>query len=364
MPEKKDNAARLGELRKRIDALDDQLIGLISERGEIAREIGLVKADDGTPVYSPDREKAVLKRIAAANRGPFPDSVFRAVYRELMSGSLSLEKPLRIAFLGPRGSYSHLAATGKFGASVEYEPVSDIRAAFSEVERGHADFALVPVENSIGGSVIDTLDAFVNSSVQVCAELNRRIHHNVLSRCPLEEVERLYSKPEVFSQCQRWLMETGMAKRTIPVASTSKAAEMAAGEDGSAAIGSTLASELYDLPILFANIEDDPSNTTRFFVLGTSAAARTGDDKTAVMFATNHRSGALVDVLDVFRTERVNLTMITSRPSQTRNWEYLFFVDAEGHVDDSSMQRALDGSRDFCLHLSVLGSFPRAREVD
>ncbi len=156
MAEKKDNAARLGELRKRIDALDDQLIGLISERGEIAREIGLVKADDGTPVYSPDREKAVLKRIADANRGPFPDSVFRAVYRELMSGSLSLEKPLRIAFLGPRGSYSHLAATGKFGASVEYEPVSDIRAAFSEVERGHADFALVPVENSIGGSVIDT----------------------------------------------------------------------------------------------------------------------------------------------------------------------------------------------------------------
>ncbi|MCH7872832.1 MAG: prephenate dehydratase [Planctomycetes bacterium] len=275
-----------------------------------------------------------------------------------------IENPPRIAFLGPLGSYSHLAATGKFGASVEYEPVSDIRAAFSEVERGHADFALVPVENSIGGGVIETLDAFINSPVKICAEIRRRIHHNVLARCPLERIKRLYSKPEVFSQCQRWLTETGMATRTVPVASSSKAAEMAAAEEHGAAIGSTLASELYDLPVLLANIEDDPSNTTRFFVLGMASARRSGDDMTAVMFATSHRSGALVDVLDVFRTERVNLTMITSRPSRTQNWEYLFFIDAEGHVDDAAMCRAIDGARDLCLHFSVLGSFPRARDVD
>lgn len=353
----------LHELRRRIDAIDDQLIALISERGRLAAEVGKLKVTSGSPVYAPDREKEVLRRLAAANPGPFPEHVIRAVYREIMSGSLALEKPLRIAFLGPAGSFSHLAATGKFGASVEYEPVATIGAAFSEVERGHADFAVVPAENSSGGSVVDTLDAFLNTTVRVCAEINRIIHHNVLSRFPLDRVQRVYSKPEVFAQCQRWLLETGMFDKTVPTASSSKAAELAASEDGAAAIGSTLAADLYDLPILFAKIEDNPYNVTRFFIVGRESAPRTGDDKTAVMFATPHRAGALVDVLDAFRGAGINLTMITSRPSKKRNWEYYFFVDAEGHMSDAAMQQALESAREHCLHIAVLGSFPRAQEV-
>ena len=356
-------STQLGELRRRIDELDDQIIELLCERGAAAAEIGKLKSAEGTPIYAPDRESEIMQRLRQRNRGPFPDRVLEAVYRELMSGSFLLERPLRIAYLGPRGSFSNLAASGKFGASVEYEPVADIPAIFAEVERGHVDFGVVPVENSLGGGIIDTLDAFGNSHVKICAEILRRVHHNLLARQPVDQLERIYSKPEVFDQCKRWLLETGLLAKTIPVASTSRAAELAAEEDGAAAIGSTLAAELYGLPVQLEQIEDDPSNVTRFFVLGREAARRTGDDKTAVMFATGHHAGALVDVLEVFRAEQINLTMITSRPSRARNWEYYFFVDAEGHATDPVLVRAIGAARDFCSHLAVLGSFPRATEV-
>ncbi|MBU0641566.1 MAG: chorismate mutase [Planctomycetes bacterium] len=340
-----EDAPELAELRRRIDALDAQLVKLISERGRLAVEIGRHKCATGTPSYAPDRETLVLGRLRELNRGPFPDAVLQTIYRELMSGSLALERPPRIAFLGPRGSFSHLAAAERFGAAVEYEAVADIRGAFAEVEREHVDYAVVPVENTLGGGVIDTLDAFVNCRVRICAEINRVIHHNVLSRTPLEQVERLYSKPEVFDQCRQWLAETGLLSRAIPVASTSKAAE------------------LFGLPILFRNIEDDPNNVTRFFVLGREPARPTGNDKTALMFAAADRAGALVEILDVFRVAQVNLTMITSRPSRHRNWDYYFFVDATGHADEPPLSDAVRRARQLCLHLSVLGSFPRAPEV-
>lgn len=355
--------ADLVDVRRGIDSIDEQLIELISERGRLAQQIGRLKAADGTPIYAPDRESNILQRVCERNSGPLPDSVMLAVYREIMSGSFALERALRIAFLGPLGSYSHLAATGKFGAAVEYEPVGDIAAAFAEVEREHADFAVVPVENSLGGGIRETLDAFVNTPVKVCAEINRRIHHNLLSRHALGEVERVYSKPEVFDQCRQWLMETGMLARTVPAASTAKAAELAAHEDGAAAIGSTLAAELYDLPIQVSNIEDNPNNVTRFFVVGSEPARKTGDDKTSILFTTAHKAGALVDVLNVFRSEGVNLTMITSQPSRGNAWEYYFFVDAEGHVDDGTMQAALASAKKHCMHLTVLGSYPRPTVV-
>lgn len=353
----------ISDLRQRIDALDDKLVELINERGRLAAEIGRHKAQCGTPVYSSDREQEVYRRLAAANRGPFPDAVLHAVYRELMSGSLALEKPLRIAYLGPRGSFSHLAASHKFGGAVEYEGVADIAASFAEVGRGHADFAVAPVENSIGGGVVDTLDAFLHSGVQICAEILQQIHHNLLSRVPLEQIERVYSKPEVLAQCRNWLSETGLLARVMPVASSSKAAEMAASEPGAAAIGSTLAADIYALPVLFSRIEDDPNNITRFFVVGRHAARRSGDDKTSIMFATPHRVGALVDVLELFRREGVNLTMITSRPSRKRTWEYYFFIDAEGHADDAGVARSVAAASEYCLQFTVLGSYPRATEV-
>lgn len=354
----------LGELRARIDALDEQLIALISERGHLAAEIGRIKALAGTPVYAADREAVILQRLRARNPGPFPDSVLQAVYRELMSGSFLLERPPRIAYLGPPGSFSHQAAGGKFGASVHYEPVADIAAVFAEVDRGHADFGVVPVENSLGGGVVDTLDAFADyHQVRVCAEVLRRIHHHLMAQRPLHELKHIYSKPEVFEQCKLWLLETGLLGSTIPVASTSKAAELARDDPQAGAIGSALAAEIYGLPIQVERVEDSPNNVTRFLVLGREPARPTGDDKTALMFCTTHEAGALVGVLDVFRREGVNLSMIMSRPSRQGNWQYRFFIDCDGHATDGPIARALEGARPFCADLTVLGSFPRALEA-
>ncbi len=353
----------LDELRRQIDVLDEKIVELLNQRAEIVVQIGRIKNAEGAPIYAPDREKAVLAKVRKANRGPLPAGTIEAIYRELMSGSFALEKPLRIAFLGPEGSYSHLAALGKFGSSVEYEAVVDIRGVFEEITRGHADFGIVPIENSTGGGIIDTLDALMDTDVKVCAEINRFIHHNVLATCPLERVERVYSKPEVFAQCQRWLSETGFVGKTIAVASTSKAAEMAKSESGSAAIGSSLAAELYDLKIICENIEDNPRNVTRFFVIGKESSKPTGDDKTSVLFITADKPGALVDVLEAFRSEDVNLSFIQSRPSKKRNWEYYFFADAKGHAEDENMRRALAKAANHCLRLNVLGSFPQATEA-
>lgn len=358
-----DSAAHLAALRGRIDQLDEQLVALISERGRLAAEIGRLKTARGTPLYTPDRESEILTRLRARNPGPFPDRVLTAIYRELMSGSFLLERPLRIALLGPRGSFSHLAAAGKFGASVEYEPVMDIPAVFAEVEREHVDFGVVPIENSTGGGVLDTLDTLATSRVRICAEIFRKIQHNLLAREPVEQLERLYSKPEVFDQCRQWLLETDLIAKTVPVASSSRAAELAAQEQRAGAIGSTLAAELYGLPVQLEHIEDNPNNVTRFLVLGREDPRPTGNDKTAILFATPDRAGALVDVLSVFRAQGVNLTMITSRPSRQKNWDYHFFVDAAGHAQDPPLAEALRQIRGLCPVLSVLGSFPRAAEA-
>lgn len=353
----------LDELRQQIDEVDRELVVLLNRRAEIVVEVGRLKNVDGTPIYAPDREKLVLEKIRAANKGPLPDKTLLAIYRELMSGSFALEKPLRIAYLGPQGSFSHLAATGKFGQSVEYEPVNLIRGVFDEVSREHADFGVVPIENSVGGGVIDTLDALFETDVQICAEINRAIHHNLLALCPLNEVRRVYSKPEVFAQCTRWLSETGLAGKTIPVASTSSAAELARKEPGSAAIGSTLAAELYELTIVCDNIEDTTHNVTRFFVIGRKPTGRTGDDKTSLAFTTKDEPGALVNVLLALREPGVNMSFIESRPSKKRNWEYYFFVDVKGHQAEPHVQQAIEAARKHCLRLNVLGSYPRACDV-
>jgi chorismate mutase / prephenate dehydratase len=353
----------LDDLRKQIDAIDEELVAILNRRAEIVVQIGRLKSAEGTPIYAPDREKAVLDKIRKANKGPLPDKTLVAIYRELMSGSFALEKPLRIAYLGPQGSFSHLAAVGKFGASVEYEPVSDIRGVFEEVSRERVDFGVVPIENSVGGGVIDTLDALVETDVQICAEINRVIHHNLLALCTLNDVERVYSKPEVFSQCQRWLSETNMMGKTIAVASTSKAAEQARQEQNAGAIGSVLAAQLYGLNIVCENIEDTARNITRFFVIGRKSAKTTGDDKTSVVFTTKDEPGALVDVLAAFRERGVNMSFIQSRPSKKRNWEYYFFGDLKGHQDTPALQQALKDAAAHCLRLNVLGSYPRASEV-
>jgi chorismate mutase/prephenate dehydratase len=353
----------LDELRNRIDEIDNQLVELLNERARVVVEIGKLKSKTGGQIYAPDREKQVLEKVTKANRGPLPDKSLVAIWREMMSGSFALERSLRIGYLGPGGSFSHTAAMLKFGQSVEYEPLADIRSIFDEVSKGHCDLGLVPIENTTGGGVIETLDALIDSDVKVCSEVLMTIHHNLLGNCGLEQVEKIYSKPEVFAQCRNWLSATFKEARTIPVASTAKAAQMASAEAGAAAIGSRVAAELYGLKVICENIEDIANNITRFLVVGREDAKPTGEDKTAILFSTAHKAGALADVLDVFKQYNINLTNIESRPSKKRQWEYYFFVDFVGHRTDENVQAGLEESRKHCLQLSILGSFPRATEL-
>ncbi|MBI5724169.1 MAG: prephenate dehydratase [Planctomycetes bacterium] len=356
------SAQRLAEMRHRIDELDRQIVEVLNSRANVVVEVGKLKRADGKPIYAPDREHVVLSRVARLNHGPLPSRTLAAIYRELMSGSFALERPQRIGYLGPEGSFSNMAAQRKFGSSVEYRPLADIRAVFEEVARGHCDLGIVPIENSVGGGVIDTMDSFIGAHVYVCGEVILEVHHNLLANCPAGRIKAVASKPEVFAQCRNWLSTSFQQAELVPVASTSRAAEMAASHKGMAAIGSTLAAELYELKVIFANIEDTANNMTRFFVISTAPAKRTGTDKTSLVFTTAHRAGALVAVLNVLAKHGVNLTNIDTRPSKRRNWEYYFFVDAEGHCEDEHFTKALAAARDHCGELHVLGSFPRASE--
>jgi chorismate mutase/prephenate dehydratase len=353
----------LEEFRKKIDDIDQQLVKLFNERARIVVEIGKLKKETEKPVYAPDREKEVLDKVKKANEGPLPDKSLVAIWREMMSGSFVLERPLRIGYLGPDGSFSHTAAMLKFGQSVEYEPLTDILSIFDEVSRNHCDLGLAPVENSAGGGVIETLDALIESDVKVCSEVLMAVHHNLIANCPLDEIMKIYSKPEVFAQCRKWLSATCKDAEVISVASSAKAAKMAAEEKGSAAIGSIVAAELYGLKVVCENIEDIANNVTRFLVISREDARPTGDDKTAILFSTAHKAGALSDVLEVFKKFGINLTNIESRPGKKREWEYYFFMDFLGHRTQDIVQKGLAEAKKHCLQLSVLGSFPRAKEL-
>jgi chorismate mutase/prephenate dehydratase len=353
----------LEDLRNKIDEIDHQLVKLLNERARVVVEIGKLKNKTDKPVYAPEREKEVFAKITRANEGPLPNRCLIAIWRELMSGSFVLERPLRIGYLGPEGSFSHTAAMLKFGQSVEYEPLMDIRSIFDEVSKGHCDLGLAPVENTMGGGVIETLDALIDSDVKVCAEVLMAIHHNLLGNCALEEIEKVYSKPEVFAQCRNWLSATFKEAKTIPVASTAKAAQLAAEEPTAAAIGSSIAAELYGLRVICENIEDNTNNVTRFLVISKEDAKPSGEDKTALVFSTADKPGALSDVLDVFKEYGINMTKVESRPSRKKQWEYYFIVDILGHRTSQNIREGLEESRKHCLQLSILGSFPRATEL-
>jgi chorismate mutase/prephenate dehydratase len=353
----------LEQLRARIDALDEKIVELLNERAKVVVEVGKLKQQTNAPIYAPDREKLVLEKVHRLNKGPLPNRALDSVYRELMSGSFMLERPLRIGYLGPTGTFSHFAAVQKFGRSVEHVDLADIPAVFTEVARGHVDYGMVPVENSIHGGVIDTLDAFLGSSAKICAEVRVSIHHNLLAKEPWEGVKRIYSKPEVFNQCRDWLSSVAKGREIEPTTSSARAAELAGKEPGAAAIASAIAAELYGLNMLFENIEDNPDNVTRFFVISREAARKSGADMTAIMFTTANKPGALADVLDCFKNAQINLTSLEKRPSKKVNWEYYFFIDAEGHAADPAMQRAIEDAKRHCLQLNVLGSYPKAPEV-
>jgi chorismate mutase/prephenate dehydratase len=367
--------ARLEKLRSSINEIDGQLVKLLNERAKTVVRVGKLKQGSGIPVYAPHRESMVLGKVLKSNKGPLLDKTVEAVYRELMSGSFALERPLRIGFLGPKGSFSHLASSKHFGQSVDFEDLHTIDGVFTEVRRGHVDYGLVPIENSIGGGIVEALDAFTEhaSKLTIYAEAQIAIHHSLLANCEPGQVRRIHSKPEIFTQCKTWLATQYPQAELVPAASSSRAAITAAEEFAkaesigaqpvAAAIGNPLAGSIYGLNTLFEKIEDRPGNVTRFLVLGREKARRSGDDKTSIMFNTADKPGALVSVLSVFESAGVNLTHIDKRPSQRKNWQYTFFIDAEGHRDDPALSGAISEASSHCKELSVLGSYPRSRRI-
>jgi chorismate mutase/prephenate dehydratase len=354
-------ATHLKSLRNHIDKLDLHILKLINERAGLAADIGKIKNDHGAEVFTPAREEEVFKNVLEANKGPLDESTVRAIYREIMSGSRALQKVLKVAYLGPEYSFSHLAAVERFGQAVEFMRVGSIAAVFEEVNRIHADFGVVPLENSTDGRVADTLDMFMRlPQLKICAEVRLRIHHNLLANCEQQEIRRVYSKPQALSQCRNWLSKNVPHASLHEVASTATAAELAQREPGAAAVASRQAAVRYNLRILFTDIEDYPNNETRFAVIGHQECGKTGHDKTAIMFRVPHSPGSLVSALEVFKQNKINLTWIESFPAKMPKAEYVFFVDFEGHIEDPKVKRTLSALQEHCEQLTVLGSFPMA----
>jgi chorismate mutase/prephenate dehydratase len=350
------------DLRSRIDKLDVQIVELVNKRAALAAEIGKHKDDHGGDIFLPAREEEVYKNILEANKGPLDSATIRAIFREIMSGSRAIQKVLKVAYLGPEDSFSHLAAIERFGQAVEFQRVGNINAVFEAVNRGHADFGVVPLENSTDGRVADTLDMFLRMpQIKIVAEVRLRIHHNLLAKCEPQDIRRVYSKIQALSQCRNWLSKNVPFATLHEVSSTATAAELAQREPGAAAVASRQAAVRYGLRILYENIEDSPHNETRFAVVGHQQTGKTGNDKTAIMFRVPHHPGALVGALDVFKQNKLNLTWIESFPSgRAGKPEYVFFVDFEGHQEDPKVKRALNALQEHCEELTVLGSFPIA----
>jgi chorismate mutase/prephenate dehydratase len=348
--------------RKEIDRLDDDIRRLLNERSKNVIEIGKLKrqSDADAHLHTPRREAEIVDRLMRQNAGPFPNDAIRSVYREIMSASLSLEGPQKVAYLGPRATFTHLAAVQKFGASAQYVAVNGIKDVFDEVERGRANFGVVPIENSTEGVVNHTLDMFIDSSLLIYGEVQQEVSHHLLSQADkIDQITKLYSHPHAIAQCRNWL-ETNLPNvPVVEAASTARAAELSADDPSAAAIASELAAQLYGLKVLKARIEDNINNFTRFLVLSQKPPERTGRDKTSVMISVKDRVGALYDLLRPFASHGINMTKIESRPSRRKAWEYIFFVDLEGHLQEDRVRKALEELKARCLFLKILGSYPQ-----
>ncbi len=348
----------LDELRERIDQMDREIVRLLNERARCASEIGKLKRGTNTPFYVPEREKAVFDKLRQHNQGPLSNASIRAIYGEVISAVRALEKPTSVAFLGPRDTFSHMAALRVFGASAEYHPLPSFADIFTEVERKRIDYGVVPVESSIGGSVGETLDRFVTSELKVVNEVLLHVSQNLLSKHPMAEITRVYSKDNALLQCRNWLRANLPHAELVETSSTAEAAHRAAGEERAAAIASRMAAETYSLNIVASRIEDEPHNYTRFFVVGRQMVQATGNDKTAVVIFVRDRPGALYKLLLPFSEAGINLTRIESRPSRRKAWEYVFFVDLLGHAADPQVRKALDEVAERAVDVKILGSFP------
>jgi len=353
---------KIDDLRNRINEIDEKIMDYLKKRAKIAIKVGEEKKKMNARFHVPEREKEIYARLEKLNPGPFPTDSLKSVFREIISASLSIEMPLKIAYLGPQATFTHLACLQKFGFSAQYLSLDSIQDVFNEVERGRATYGVVPIENSIEGVVNHTLDMFVESNLNICAEISQEISHNLLSvEDDLASIRKIYSHPHVFPQCKAWL-EKNMPRVTLhAVSSTAKAAEMAAKESHTGAIASEAASFLYGLKIVTKKIEDNINNRTRFLVIGKEPVKRTGHDKTSLLFSIKDKAGALYEVLAIFAKNKINMTKIESRPSRKRMWEYIFFVDIEGHREDATAQKALEKLSEKCIFLKVLGSYPKEK---
>ncbi|HMS55668.1 MAG TPA: prephenate dehydratase [Fimbriimonadaceae bacterium] len=354
----------LDAVRQDIDGIDSTLVQLLSKRVELAQEIGLIKGLDGKPFFTPERERAIYEKLASINPGPLQTRQLIGIFREIISAARAAEKPLRAAFWGPMGTFSHLATVQAFGSSTDLQARESISDVFLSVDHGEADYGVVPVENAIAGVVPETLDMFPQTNVKICAELYLPIEHHLVSTAPtLAEVKRVYAGPQPFGQCRKWLRANIPQAEIVDVMPTARAAEMALQDKEGAAIANRLGAETVGISILAEHIQDQPNNRTRFLVVGFNEPAKTGRDKTSLMFNLRNRPGELYHALGALFEQGVNLMMIESRPAQRASFEYMFFCDCVGHRGDENVGRAIEALKDLTLEATVLGSYPSADSV-
>lgn len=353
----------LTAIRQQIDSIDDQLFALISQRAQLALETAKIKQQEGgaPTFYRPEREAQILRRIMRENTSPLSDEILAHLFREIIASCLALQKQLAIAFLGPLGTFSQAAAEKHFSKTIALKPVATINQVFREVEAENANYGVVPIENSLEGKVNQTLDLLVASPLKICGEVELAIHQHLL-RHPSdgEEIKCIYSHQQSFAQCRQWLEANYPTVKKIPVNSTAQAAQIAATQKATAAIGSDLGAQIYGLQILAQHIEDAPQNTTRFLIIGRQTPLPSGNDKTSLLISGQHKPGFLFDLLRPFSQLGINLTSIESRPAGDHNWRYLFFIDLEGHQEDANVRQALAQLEQLPIQVKVLGSYSQA----
>src|SRR5213080_194131 len=348
------------EHRKAIDQLDAKIVKLLNERTQHVLEIGAIKFKAGEEIYAPHRELAVLQRVCRLNKGPITNDAIRAIYREVMSSALSLQKTMRIAYLGPEGTFTHQAAIRRFGSSLRYFPHRTITDVFAEVSKNRADYGVVPIENSTEGVVSHTLDMFVDSDLKIVSQIVLRVQHCLLSNSRRSQIKKLFAHPQSLAQCRAWIQNNLPRAEIIETSSNARSAELSSREKGSAAIAGVLAAEKYNVRILEHDIQDNAANATRFLVLGRQCSPATGHDRTSLMFSIADQVGALYRALAPFRRYRINMTKIESRPSKRKAWEYFFFVDCDGHMNEGKVAKAITLLSEQCSYVKVLGSYPNS----
>ncbi len=348
----------LQEHRRAIDSIDADIVRLLNERTQHVLEIGAIKTLEGQEIYAPHRERSVFQRVTKLNAGPITNEALRAIYREVMSSALSLERSLKIAYLGPEATFTHQAAIRRFGQSLSYVAQKTIADVFHEVSKGRADYGVVPVENSTEGVVTHTLDMFVDSDLKIVSQIVLKISHCLAAKVRLKSVQRLYVHPQTLAQCRGWIQRTLPQAELIETSSNARSAELAAKDKTSAAITGELAAERYKVTLLERDIQDNAANATRFLVLGRQCGPSSGADRTSLMFSIRDEAGALHKSLAPFRRFHINMTKIESRPSKRKAWEYFFFADVDGHSEDPKLAKAIEQLGTHCSFVKVLGSYP------